>query len=239
MVQRLFDSGICGGKSHARYLQQLGFPPEKIGRFYDVVDNCYYQDAADEARRSTEVRQKLRLPECYFLYVGRLAPEKNINGLLDAFARYRRLGGSWSLVLVGDGPEKLRLQNQTELLGIGGWVQFAGLKNTRETTPYYALAGCFVLPSLREPWGLVVNEAMASGLPVIVSERCGCAEDLVATGRNGFVFDPSRKGELSDRLFTVSAFDEKELSDMGRQSREIVAGYSPQHWAAEVARLVQ
>ncbi len=239
LIQSLFDYGICGGKPHVRYLQQLGFPPERIARFYDVVDNRFYQEAADQTRRSPALRRHLDLPEHYFLYVGRLAPEKNVSGLIDAFARYRQDGGAWSLVVVGDGPERTQIEKQSAALGLAPWVQFAGMKNTLETTRYYAFAECFVLPSTREPWGLVVNEAMASGLPVIVSKRCGCAEDLVASGENGFTFDPERRGELTDRLLAVSALDPVGLAALGQRSREIIAGYSPQHWAAEVARLVQ
>ena len=238
LVQSLFDYGIAGGKPHVRYLRQLGFPPHRIARFYDVVDNRFYQDAADQARRSPALRGQLGLPENYFLYVGRLAPEKNIGGLLDAFARYRQSGGRWALVLAGDGPERVRLEAQCAALAIQDQVHFAGLKNTRETTAYYAFAGCFVLPSTREPWGLVVNEAMAAGLPVIVSRRCGCAEDLVLPGANGFVFDPAREGELTDRLLSMSTSDQSTMDGLGRKSREIIEGYSLKHWAAEVARVV-
>jgi glycosyltransferase involved in cell wall biosynthesis len=121
---------------------------------------------------------------------------------------------------------------------IADHVQFAGLKPARETTTYFAFAECFVLPSSREPWGLVVNEAMASGLPVIVSDRCGCAEDLVANGTNGYLFDPANDEELSRRLLAMSAAPESQRKQMGRKSLEIIDGYSPRHWAEEVARLV-
>jgi glycosyltransferase involved in cell wall biosynthesis len=84
-----------------------------------------------------------------------------------------------------------------------------------------------------------VNEAMASGLPVIVSTRCGCAEDLVDSGGNGYVFDPTNAPELSDRMLLVGASRQAKLDAMSQRSREIIAGYSPEHWAAEVARVVQ
>jgi glycosyltransferase involved in cell wall biosynthesis len=124
-------------------------------------------------------------------------------------------------------------------LGVADYVKFAGLKTSSETTPYYAFAKCFILPSTREPWGLVVNEAMASGLPVLVSERCGCAEDLVDPRRNGFLFNPTQDGDLTGRMMYMSTLDQSALDAMGRRSREIIAVYSPEQWASEVARIVE
>jgi glycosyltransferase involved in cell wall biosynthesis len=139
---------------------------------------------------------------------------------------------------VGDGPGRASLERLCAGLQIADAVQFAGLKPARETTPYFAFAGCFVLPSSREPWGLVVNEAMASGLPVIVSRKCGCAEDLDENGANGYLFDPSSDEELSGHLLAMSEAPDSLRERMGRKSLEIIDGYSPRHWAEEVARLV-
>jgi 1,2-diacylglycerol 3-alpha-glucosyltransferase len=239
LVRTLFDYGIAGGKPHIRYLQQLGLPPDRIARFYDVVDNRFYEQSANEARRTPARRNELGLPRKYFLYVGRLAPEKNVSGLIKEFASYVDRGGTWSLVIVGDGPERLQLEQRCATLGVAPRVQFTGLKGAREIAPYYAFASCFVLPSFREPWGLVVNEAMASGLPVLVSERCGCTEDLVEAGRNGFLFNPTVPGRLADCMCRMSTLSQAALGVMGQQSRLIISGYSPEHWAAEVARIVQ
>jgi glycosyltransferase involved in cell wall biosynthesis len=238
LIGLLFDYGIAGGKPHVRYLTRLGFAPAKIARHYDVVDNRFYLEQAERARQLPETRGANGLPENYFLYVGRLAPEKNVDGLLRGYARYRRAGGTWSLVLVGDGPERAALERLCAGMQIADDVRFAGLKSAWGTTAYFAFAGCFVLPSGREPWGLVVNEAMASGLPVIVSDRCGCAEDLVANGTNGYLFDPANDEELSGHLLAMSEAPESLRKQMGRKSLEIIDGYSPRHWAEEVARLV-
>jgi glycosyltransferase involved in cell wall biosynthesis len=239
LMGALFDYGIAGGKPHIRYLRQLGFSGDKIARFYDVVDNQFFGQATSAARRTPALRQKLGLPEQYFLYVGRLSLEKNVDGLIQAFARYRERGGNWSLVLVGDGQERARLEQLCASLGVSKHVHFAGHIATKDTIPYYAFAGCFILPSTREPWGLVVNEAMASGLPVIVSSRCGCAEDLVEPGGNGDLFDPEHNTELTESMARMTALDADALAAKGERSLEIIAGYSPQHWAAEVVRIVE
>lgn len=236
LVRLLFDEAIAGGDRQVRYLCELGFPINRIARAYDVVDNDFYFTEARRARAAGPT-VKSGLPEDYFLFAGRLAPEKNVRGLLRSFAEYRATGGSWSLVLAGDGPSGNELRNQARQAGIAEHVQFVGLKDSHEMTTLYAFARCLVLPSVCEPWGLVVNEAMASGLPVIVSSHCGCADELIEHGANGFIFDPAREAELTARLHQMSAFNETKLTQMGEHSKQIVARYSLEAWASEVARL--
>jgi 1,2-diacylglycerol 3-alpha-glucosyltransferase len=236
LIKLLFDSAIAGGKAHVRYLRELGIRPDSIRGAYDVVDNQFYASESSRIQTSMD-RRVLGLPEDYFLFVGRLAPEKNVDGLLRSFADYRTGGGSASLVLCGEGPLRESLARQAEKLGVAQHVHFAGMKSSRELPEYYAFARCFILPSTREPWGLVVNEAMASGLPVLVSSRCGSAEDLVEDGANGFVFDPYQPDALTSALQRMGALSGDSLAAMGQRSREIIAQYSPEIWASEVVQL--
>jgi glycosyltransferase involved in cell wall biosynthesis len=238
LVRTLFDSAIAGGSAHVRYLQELGFEADLIGRSYDVVDNSFYQEATALARAERSPADA-GLPSDYFLYVGRLAPEKNLRGLLESFHQYRRSGGQWSLVLVGEGPSRQELMTYVRENALESYVHFAGLKNSVELVDYYAFANCFVLPSSREPWGLVVNEAMAAGLPVIVSNRCGCAEDLVEPGENGAIIDPAVSSDLTAALLKMESLGAEDRERMGRRSLERIRNYSPETWAAEVVRLVE
>lgn len=238
LIRRLFDAAIAGGSRHIAYLRELQFPDSRIGRFYDVVNNEFFRDGAARLRR-TETPAQFGLPDRYFLYVGRLAPEKNLEALIRSFAAARVRGSQSSLVLVGDGPLRGRLESQVQEAGLASWVRFAGLKSTAETLPYYAFAHAFVLPSRREPWGLVVNEALAAGLPVIVSNRCGCASDLVAHGSNGFLFDVDHEEELTDFLCRIDHWGSSERASAQRCSEELVSCYSLQNWAEEVLRLVR
>jgi len=235
LIRYLFDGAIAGGSRHISYLKELRFPPSKTGRFYDVVDNDYFRNGAAAVQTSLR-RADLKLPERYFLYVGRLAEEKNVGALIRAMAQLRRRGSERSLVIVGDGPLRRHLEDQAWRADLHGSVLFAGHKSTAEILPYYAFADCFVLPSSREPWGLVVNEAMAAGLPVVVSNRCGCAGDLVEHGNNGFVF--STEDELTDSLWKVSQLSSRQRELMGQRSGQIISCFSIQHWAEEVFRLV-
>ena len=237
VLSRLFHGAISGGKRTRAYLRELGFPEAEIAGLYDVVDNEFFSEQTARVRERRS-RASLGLPENYFLYVGRMAPEKNVDGLIRAFARYRQAGGTWSLVLVGDGPLTAHLLQETRERGLTDAVHFAGLKDTSAIAPYYAFASCFVLASAREPWGLVVNEAMAAGLPLIVSDRCGCVDDLLEHGRNGFRYDFSAGDEqLQNLLSRFSALGENERRRMSQISKDIISKYSPELWAEEVVRI--
>lgn len=237
LLRSCFDWAIAGGKPHARYLRALGFPIERTARFYNVVDNEFFRLEADRIRHSS-TPAGFGLPERYFLYVGRLAPEKNVDGLIRAFAKYRHGGGNWSLVIVGDGPLAVALAKEALDCDVSSSVYFRGMQAACDLPPYYAFAGCFVLPSTREPWGLVVNEAMASGAPVIVSDRCGCAEDLVGR-ENGLVFDPDSSGALTACLEQIGMLPEEKRLALGAGSRALIERYSPTAWASEVARICE
>ena len=235
LIRSLFDWAVTGGASHRRYLEQLGFSADKIARCYDVIDNRFFESqAAHERARGPSTHG---LPVDYFVYVGRLSEEKNVDSLLTEWVRYRADGGAWSLVLVGDGPAAAHLKKQAAESEFASDVHFAGLKGVNELPRYYAGAKAFVLPSTREPWGLVVNEAMACGLPVVVSSRCGCADDLVYAGRNGFVFDPAVPGELSQCLRRMESASADEREAMGAQSSRIISQYSPEHFGEEIAAI--
>ncbi len=242
LVRSLFDWAITGGAMHRRYLQELGFPPDRIARFYDVVDNRglgLRTDAFRIQKNEQIVGGSHPFLAPSFLYVGRLAPEKNVVGLIESYLDYRARGGTWSLTLVGDGPEAAELRRRAAASEFSESIHFAGHKGSSELPAYFAAATCFVLPSTREPWGLVVNEAMAAGLPAIVSNRCGCAEDLIVPGETGLTFDPAQPGALTQCLDSISSQSPEQLKTMGRRAQQHVATYSPENFAAEVARIVR
>jgi glycosyltransferase involved in cell wall biosynthesis len=130
----------------------------------------------------------------------------------------------WSLVLLGDGPLKSALCHLISDLGLDDSVLLPGFKQYNELPTYYGLASAFIHASTVEQWGLVVNEAMASGLPVLVSNRCGCAADLVREGVNGFTFDPYNVEQLAQVMMKVATFNFP-LSDFGASSRQIIAAW--------------
>jgi glycosyltransferase involved in cell wall biosynthesis len=110
-------------------------------------------------------------------------------------------------------------------------VLLPGFKQYPDLPTYYGLASAFIHASTTEQWGLVVNEAMASGLPVLVSNRCGCAPDLVQEGVNGFTFDPYDVQQLTQLMLRLSTFN-SQLSTMAAASRRIIANWGPNRFAS-------
>ena len=137
---------------------------------------------------------------------------------------------AWKLVIVGDGPIMTAVQSFIEESDLDGSVQLPGWVTFERLPAYYGLAGAFVHASMRETWGVVVNEAMAAELPVIVSNRCGSATELVCEGHNGFTFDPANVIELSELLWKV-AHGSCDRASMSVASHEIIQGWTPNTYA--------
>jgi len=237
----LFSSALVGGKRHGDYLTQLGMPAERIFLGYDAVDNRYFSDKAEEIRaHGDEVRRQYGLPSDYFLASARFVEKKNLPRLLEAYALYRTLGDAvpWSLVLLGDGALRSALESQVAALGLCDHVTMPGFRQYPDLPAYYAVAGAFIHPSTVEPWGLVVNEAMASGLPVLVSNRCGCAPELVSEGVNGFTFDPLNVKEIAQKMLQISASGFPRTA-FGEKSREIAAQWGPERFARGLSQAIE
>lgn len=229
-IGRYVDAGLVGGTRQRAYLEQLGLSPSRIWEGYNVVDNEFIAREVGNIQ-STGRSAGADVPPDSFLYVGRLAPEKNLSGLLTAYGKYREEAANpRDLVLVGDGPLRNELGELAKKLRLQG-IRFFGAQPFEQLPAFYALARCLVLPSLSEPWGLVVNEAMASGLPVLVSERCGCSPDLIQEGVNGYTFDPYDHEQLAALLERMTNLSEDDLAEMGRASQLIIRDYSPERWA--------
>jgi glycosyltransferase involved in cell wall biosynthesis len=213
---------------------------ERVFTGYDVVDNDYFGRRTAEIRNSKfEIRDKRDLPENYFLASARFIEKKNLPKLIEAYAEYRRASQvatkvPWDLVLLGDGPLRETLNSQLSTLNLNEHVHLPGFRPYDELPVYYALANAFAHASTTEQWGLVVNEAIASGLPVIVSNRCGCAPELV--NGNGFTFDPTNEHELTTRLLEMASLSDEERKQLGYNSYRIAANFAPERFGEGLER---
>jgi glycosyltransferase involved in cell wall biosynthesis len=229
------SAALVGGSGHAEYLRMLGLPGDCIFLGYDAVDNTHFGLNAEKIRdQKNKGRPKADLPENFFLASARFVEKKNLARLLEAYARYRVLAKSqaWDLILLGDGPLRTVLSSRLSALGLNACVHLPGFKQYEELPDYYGSALAFVHASTTEQWGLVVNEAIASGLPVLVSNRCGCASELVQEGVNGFTFDPWDVKLIAQLMFRLSSLEIDALAKMGEASRRISTDWGLQRFVS-------
>jgi glycosyltransferase involved in cell wall biosynthesis len=181
-----FDAYLCVGQRAREYYLHYGADPAKMVFCPHAVDNGWFAAKAEEARpRREALRREMGAGEgeAVLLFAGKFIPKKRVGDLVGASALLQKGARPVRLCLVGSGPLEGELRAQAEGLGLP--VHFAGFKNQSELPAYYAAADLLVLPSDSETWGLVVNEAMACGLPAVVSGACGCAPDLIDEGTTG------------------------------------------------------
>ena len=159
------------------------------------------------------------------LFVGRMVPEKGVEDLLDAYEEISQDGSveGLQLLVVGEGPLLGTLKERCSRKGRGS-VVFTGFVAPDKLYPYYAAADVFVLPSRYEPFGVVVHEAAAAGLPVIVSDCCGAAAELVEDERNGFIFRAGDARELAGAIEKLCRSGDR-WDRMGCDSRRLAKMY--------------
>lgn len=232
---RRCDRFVVPGTSSLQYLLSRGSPRERITVAPNAVDNAGFRKQAIGMRgRDGEFRRRLRVPPRFFLFVGRLVKEKGVFDLLESYSKLgAELRSKVGLVFAGDGAARMKLEEAAA--GIQpGEVCFPGFMHREELAGLYATADALVLPTHSDPWGLVVNEAMACGLPVIVSSVAGCAADLVEDGWNGYVVPPRDPRRLANALDAVSR-DAELRREMGMRSEERIRHYSPEACAQGLA----
>jgi glycosyltransferase involved in cell wall biosynthesis len=228
---RLCRGFVVSGKSSFHYLKDLGIPAERIFTAPNAVDIQLFSSLADKARRDAiQIRTRHSLPARYFLYVGRLVEAKGIFDLLDAYAKLSdTIRAQVSLVFVGDGVDRTRLEERASAIA-PGTILFPGFVHREELAEFYGLSDVFIFPTHSDPWGLVVNEAMSCGLPVVATSVAGCTEDLVRDGWSGFVIPPRDPSSLAGAMAHL-AVDSALRVEMGARSEEKIREYSPEAWA--------
>ena len=224
------DGFVVPGRSSAEYVRSYeGSRP--VFTAPNAVDSELFAGRAAAARRDADInRERLGLPSRFFLFVGRLIPEKGVFDLLQAYGQLSaEVRSEWGLVFVGDGPARAELERRASAIEPGA-VKIAGFVQRDELASYYGLAEMFIFPTHTDPWGLVVNEALACGLPVISTDVAGCTADLVEDGWNGLVLPPGDISALA-KAIDVMARNFELREQMARNSLKRVLEYSPAKWA--------
>jgi 1,2-diacylglycerol 3-alpha-glucosyltransferase len=230
---------VVPGRSAREYLLAHKVSEDAIFTAPNAVDNDLFASAAAAARHDAAAwRREFDLPERYFLFAGRLVREKGVFELLSAYAKLEEsMRQQVGLVFVGDGSSQRRLQEQASSIS-PGVIRFVGFAQREQLATYYALAEMLVLPTYTDTWGLVVNEAMACGLPVILSRAAGCAEDLVRENWNGLLVTPKDVSSLALAMRSIA--NQPDLrATMSANSVQHISRYSPKEWSLGIVRMVE
>lgn len=226
------------GKYAGEYLIHFGAEPDRIFYFPNTPDVEFFIKESDRyIKEKAKIKKNFGIDKNFvILFVGRLVKEKGLFTLLRAFKEVKSVYSNVSLLLVGDGVLRESLQNFIEKERIED-VHFAGLVPNEELPRYYRISDIFVLPSIYEPWGVVVNEAMASGLPVILSDKVGSGRDLLREGENGLTYPSGDYEKLAICIeHMLSRGDE--LKRMGELSREIIRNFDYSYCEENLKRAI-
>ena len=212
----LFSAGFVAGKPQIRYFLSLGMTKKSLFTGYDSIDGKTLAKNSQNPSYVNKLHEIYRTPKGCILSLGRLVEKKNLASLVRAYIQLLSDPSKRypALVIVGEGPEYMRLakivsESGTRALFFSEGADFENEQNAiifypfcrnHEVAYFYSRCAIFVLPSTQEEWGLVVNEAVACGKPVIVSCNAGCSEDLVEHNRNGYVFDPNELDHLTSLI---------------------------------------
>ncbi|MDD2658579.1 MAG: glycosyltransferase family 4 protein [Methylococcales bacterium] len=234
LLKRFFFSQcnavFCYGQRSKEYLNSLGVPDKAIyfRRQAAALPHDYILENVIIARAKLQWGDAPR-----YLFAGRLSAEKNINDLLTAFKQVVATYTNAKLVIVGDGPLKQQLIDLTNQLDLADSIEFTGSKNIVDLQLEYLKASCMVLPSSSEPWGLIVNEALSFGCPVVVSHRCGCVPELVIEGKTGFVYECGNVDELAAKMIDAkNTFSD--LEKTARECTDLISKFSPSAAAQQI-----
>ena len=217
ILYRPYFHGFWGcGKYGCAFGYALGFKKKDIYNYAYTADTHFFS-----AHRKTYQPQQDKT----ILFVGRLVAQKNIISLTRAFLECNaKQNAKWKLVIVGDGPLKQQLPVDDNIIHHAFTDRATLVKIARD-------ADVFCLPSIEEPWGVVVHEFASMGLALLLSDKCGSAHEFLINGYNGLMFDPEKEDDLTVKLNTIMLWDTAAFQRMGENSIHLSQRVSPEIWA--------
>jgi len=232
MFFRRCDGYFCYGIRSKEYLLGYGVDEFKVKYRRQAAALPHDYDAS-QILNHYKSRTNDPRPTVSFIYVGRFSKEKGLGDLLDAFRKVHETIPGAKLNLVGAGALNSSLIERVEKLGLSSTVCFLGSMNLEQFAPLLMESAALVLPSNSEPWGLVVNEALSYGCPVVVSNVCGCVPELVRDGITGYSFPVGDVAALAQAMISAAQMSINRF-EVAKQCLDIIAPYSPQNSAAQM-----
>lgn len=236
----LYDYAFLSGERQAVFAKKLGFAAGHIWRGLYCCDHPRFESAYRNRMEAVHTKKA-------FIFVGRLVPERKtpklgawfrwlfperakggIGTLVEGYSLYRKMSADpWPLIVCGTGPEEQRLR------GIDGIV-LKGFVQPGDLPAEFEEAGCFVLPSSFEPWGVVIHEATAAGLGVICTDVCGASVHLVQDFYNGYIIPRKDPRALAKAMARFSALPDADIREFSENSHTLSLQYTPQRWASSL-----
>ena len=210
------------GTNNKAYFKQYGLKDDQLSFAPHAIDNVRFQ--TDQSQQAQELRASLNITvdDILILYAGKFEPVKNVKTLVAAFASIKQ--PNVHLLLVGNGVDEPDLAAYAKTNNIER-LHFLNFVNQSYIPAVYQSADIYCLPSVSESWGLAVNEAMACGKAILVSDKVGCAVDLIITGKNGDIFEAGNVDGLTKKLILMLSIGKTSLIKMGQHSQHII-----KHW---------
>jgi glycosyltransferase involved in cell wall biosynthesis len=230
---RRCDGFFCYGARSKEYVASYGIDPQKIFDGCQAAALAHDYDAA--AVRAYYAANSSRTASLQFLYVGRLSREKGLFDLLDAFCKIYEQNPEATLALAGPGLIEDDLRRRAKVLGIESAVTLLGTRSPEEIGRLLMSSAAMILPSHREPWGLVVNEALSFGCPVVVSDVCGCVPELVRDGITGYSFPARDVGALAKAMLDVQLLSQ-DRATIASRCMEVIEKFTPHRAASQILR---
>lgn len=236
LAKRLFFSlcngFFCYGERSKEYLESLGADPRNIYfRRQAAALPLDYDEAAALSLRAARAPSAADAPR--FIYVGRVSHEKGLDTLIHAMCSVSQRHPGATLKIIGNGPLRDSLSALTTQLGLQGTVTFPGSMSIQQLADEYASATAMVLPSTSEPWGLVVNESLSYGCPVVVSHICGCVPELVIANKTGYSFHAGATEEIVQAMDAVITL-QRNNPELSRECVEHIRQFSPERAAEQI-----
>lgn len=227
ILKKFFTHMWVSGTYQFEYARKLNFLKHEI--IFDLYSadlplfhNSFYEN---------EQLKKALYPK-KFLYVGRFEPVKNINLLLDAWDKIKPQRAGWELTLIGDGSMREELELNKDINIRKFLTQSELAKEVKDS-------GCFILPSTYEPWGVVLHEFSAAGLPILCSDVCGASSSFVVSGKNGYKFISNNKNSLIEKMLKIISLSDLELNEMSLASYNFSKRISPETSAANLLSILE
>lgn len=213
------------GVENKNYLLSLGAKEDKLFNVSMAVNNDFFRErATDQLRNKT--RSDFGLKGTIFLNAGQFITRKGLDHLINSWAMLPYpIKKNATLLLVGGGTEEKRLRNLINMHKLDS-VKIVDFQPVESLPAFYAAADIFIFPTLEDAWGLVVNEAMACGKPVLCSVHAGCSSELIKEGVNGYLFDPLDSAQTVSLIRKMYEMQPNDLLRMGAASQKIIEQYN-------------